>query len=76
MVGETLLVDTRPRGAAGVQCGGFETRPGDPASAAAGCRVSFHWTEEGRLRCDVSRGWGTQGGEEEKEKEVSVRVQE
>ena len=76
MVGETLLVDTRPRGAAGVQCGGFEARPGDPASAAAGCRVSFHRTEKGRLKCDVGRGRGMQGAEEKEEKKVSVRVQE
>ena len=61
VVRKAVLMNTRPRGGAGLQCGGFETRPDGPASAASGRRASLHCTEEGTLGCDVSRGWGTQG---------------
>ena len=64
VVRKAVLMNTRPRGGAGLQCGGVETWPSSPASAAAGRRISFHCTEEGMGRCDVRRGWGTQGGDE------------
>ena len=63
VVRKVLAVSTRPRGGTGLQCRGFETWPDGPAPAAAGRRGgSFHWKEEGSLKRDVNRGWGTQGG--------------
>ena len=74
VVRKALAANTRPGGGTGLQCGGFETWSGCPAPAAVGRsrRVSFHRMEERTLECDISRGWGTQGG---RAKQVSVRVQ-
>jgi len=66
VVREAVPVNTRPRGGAWLQCGGFEALPDGPAPAVAGRRRrgSFHCMEKGTSKCDVSRGWGTQGGGE------------